>query len=69
MDNVNEIAKRFGALSDGEKLSLETKDVFNDIIISKFKLSGDLLWVCQYGGDADGRNPPHRLSERQQQKQ
>lgn len=25
----------------------------NDIIISKFKLSGDLVWVCQYGGDAD----------------
>ena len=23
----------------------------HDIIISKFKLSGDLLWVCQYGGD------------------
>ena len=25
----------------------------NDIIISKFKLSGDLVWVCQYGGDSD----------------
>ena len=25
----------------------------HDIIISKFKLSGDLLWVCQYGGDSD----------------
>lgn len=23
----------------------------HDIIISKFKLSGDLIWVCQYGGD------------------
>lgn len=23
----------------------------NDIIISKFKSSGDLIWVCQYGGD------------------
>ena len=24
-----------------------------DIIISKFKFSGDLVWVCQYGGDSN----------------
>ena len=25
----------------------------HDIIISKFKFSGDLVWVCQYGGDSN----------------
>ena len=49
--NATEVSNYLNSASTNNHYGVTSGN--NDIIISKFKLSGDLLWVCQYGGDAD----------------